>query len=195
MAGDAVRWMTYQELADALGIGSDSARNLVRRKRWARQTGNDGLARIGVPVEHLEAHADGGSDAPADTPLDPPADAPADGGMVAALEAHLASLQGEVACLTALNATGRADLEREQSRADALTQELAGVREALAAVAAARDTEATRAGQVTVLEAVLDLERQRLAEARAEADRWREAATAPRGLAALLMRLRRPPAA
>jgi len=49
-----VRSMTYAEIAVAFGISPDSARNLVRRKRWARKPGNDGLARIGVPMEHLE---------------------------------------------------------------------------------------------------------------------------------------------
>ena len=75
MAGDDIQWMTYAELAETLGIGADSARNLVRRKRWARQTGNDGLARIGVPVEHLEEHhkcADGAYDAPTSPPTSPP---------------------------------------------------------------------------------------------------------------------------
>lgn len=191
MPGDAVRWLTYQELADALGIGADSARNLVRRKRWARQSGNDGLARIGVPLEHLDAHTHGGIDSPSDPTANVPSEGGTDGGTMAALEAHLGSLQAEVGRLAALNATGRLDLEREQGRADALAQELAQVREALAAVTAARDAEAARAGQVAVLDAVLGIERDRLAEARREAERWREAAVAPRGLAALVARLRR----
>ena len=67
-----VQSMTYAELAAALGIGADSARNLVRRRRWHRTAGNDGMARIAVPVDYLDrASHDPGS---------PPADAPADGG-------------------------------------------------------------------------------------------------------------------
>ena len=67
-----VQSMTYAELAAALGIGADSARNLVRRRRWHRTAGNDGMARIAVPVDYLDraSHAPGS----------PPADAPADGG-------------------------------------------------------------------------------------------------------------------
>jgi hypothetical protein len=107
----------------------------------------------------------------------------------------VSTLEAEVSRLAALNVTGRSDLEREQGRADMLTRELAEVREALAAVTVTRDAEAARAGQVAVLEAVLEIERSRLAETRAEADRWREAATAPRGLAAIVARLRRPSAA
>ena len=75
-----VKWMTYAELAAALGIGGDSARNLARRKRWSRKPGNDGLARIGVPAEHLEHRklepvsppTDGPTDPPASPPIDPP---------------------------------------------------------------------------------------------------------------------------
>ena len=67
-----VQIMTYAELAAALGIGAASARNLVRRRRWHRTPGNDGMARIAVPVDYLDraSHDPGG----------PPADAPADGG-------------------------------------------------------------------------------------------------------------------
>jgi hypothetical protein len=41
-----VEWLTCDELADRLGIGRESARTLVKRKRWARKPGNDGRARI-----------------------------------------------------------------------------------------------------------------------------------------------------
>lgn len=64
-----VRSMTYAEIAVALGIGADSARNLVRRKRWHRKPGNDGLARIDVPIEHLR-----GVEGTADAPTIPPTD-------------------------------------------------------------------------------------------------------------------------
>ena len=42
------RSYTHGELASALGIGTPSARNLVRRKRLQWITGNDKLARIVV---------------------------------------------------------------------------------------------------------------------------------------------------
>jgi hypothetical protein len=41
--------MTYDEVAEALGIARESARQLVIRKRWGRRKGNDGRARIAVP--------------------------------------------------------------------------------------------------------------------------------------------------
>jgi hypothetical protein len=45
--------MTYDEVAEALGIARESARQLVIRKHWARRKGNDGRARIAVPEEAL----------------------------------------------------------------------------------------------------------------------------------------------
>jgi hypothetical protein len=48
-----IRWLTYDELAAALGITPDSARRLVARKKWPRRAGNDGRARIGVPAERI----------------------------------------------------------------------------------------------------------------------------------------------
>ena len=68
---DPVTWLSYDELADRLGIERESARTLVKRKRWARQTGNDGKARIGVPDDALEAR-----DIPGDDPRHDPAHVP-----------------------------------------------------------------------------------------------------------------------
>ncbi len=50
---DAVVWLTYDEIATWLGIERESARQQVKRKRWARQNGNDGKVRIAVPEEVL----------------------------------------------------------------------------------------------------------------------------------------------
>jgi len=55
---DGVRWLTYDEMAEALGIGRESARVLTQRKRWSRRAGNDGKARIGVPDEEIAARND-----------------------------------------------------------------------------------------------------------------------------------------
>lgn len=50
--GDS-RWMTYAELAEARGIKEPAAVRLVQRRRWERQPGNDGAARVAVPVAEL----------------------------------------------------------------------------------------------------------------------------------------------
>lgn len=137
-----VKWMTYAELAEALGIGGDSARNLVRRKRWGRQAGNDGLARVGVPVEYLAEHAPITS--PIDAPAEPPVDAPIDGGIIPILNRHIERLEIEI----------------EKLKTE-------------------RDAERTIAAQVGALNAVLEIERERAAELRAERDRLLDRLMAP----------------
>jgi hypothetical protein len=42
--------MTYAELAAVRGISALSAERLVRRRRWPRQAGNDGVVRVLVPL-------------------------------------------------------------------------------------------------------------------------------------------------
>jgi len=51
--GDGARRMTYAELAAVRGISLPSARRLVLRHHWPRQTGNDGVVRVTVPLAAL----------------------------------------------------------------------------------------------------------------------------------------------
>lgn len=167
---EGVKLLTYDEIAAAFGITRESARQLVIRKRWGRTKGNDGRARIEVPEDALTG-ADTSDHTPSapsdDTGHDPSGDT---GGGTSDLSAVVAVL------------------ERHAGRLEA---ELAAVRSRLGTVEAERDAARVAEGQVAVLTAVLEIERTRQAETRAEADRWREQATAPRGLAALVARLRR----
>ena len=48
------RLMTYAELGEAIGRSEIAARSVAIRKRWRRVLGNDGKARVAVPVEPLE---------------------------------------------------------------------------------------------------------------------------------------------
>jgi hypothetical protein len=49
ITGD-VTWMSYAELGHARGIDAASAKRLALRRRWRRHLGNDGTARVAVPV-------------------------------------------------------------------------------------------------------------------------------------------------
>jgi hypothetical protein len=49
-AGADTRWMSYAELGQARGINPASAKRLALRRKWRRQAGNDGTARVAVPV-------------------------------------------------------------------------------------------------------------------------------------------------
>jgi predicted RNase H-like nuclease (RuvC/YqgF family) len=57
--GDGARRMTYAELGAVRGISALSAERLVRRHKWPRQTGNDGVVRVLVPL--TEARTVGGN--------------------------------------------------------------------------------------------------------------------------------------
>src|SRR3954447_22402754 len=46
--------LTYPELATRLGRSEDAVKSLVKRKRWRRSIGNDGLAR--VTLDDAERH-------------------------------------------------------------------------------------------------------------------------------------------
>ena len=106
-ARDDVRWLTYAELGQARGISTASATRLAFRRKWRRQHGNDGAARVAVPV---------GEDRPADddrmtkqgdvTPV------------IRVLEAAVTSLteRAEAADRRADQAEARAD--RAETRAD-----------------------------------------------------------------------------
>jgi hypothetical protein len=52
--GHGARRMTYVELAAVRGISLGSARRLVLRHRWPRQTGNDGIVRVTVPLTAIQ---------------------------------------------------------------------------------------------------------------------------------------------
>lgn len=99
--------LTYDELADRLRISGASARNLVRRKRWARTTGNDGKARISVPVDAL--------DVPAETPIESPTSGATDG----AIAVQFARLEVEVQGLKDLVASERSRATAAEARAAA----------------------------------------------------------------------------
>lgn len=53
MADEERTWLTYEEAGKALGIKTASAKRLSFRRHWPHRAGNDGLARVGVPVTEL----------------------------------------------------------------------------------------------------------------------------------------------
>lgn len=54
MGNDEPRtWLTYAEAGRALEMQPGSVKRLSFRRKWPRRTGNDGLARVGVPVAEL----------------------------------------------------------------------------------------------------------------------------------------------
>ncbi len=114
MAGE---WLTYAELAKRLGTSTGAARVRAQRRRWKRQVGNDGLAKVFVPEDEELCPAR----APNVRPHDPP-DVPRTYTHEAELLKRLGELQGELAALaqrlaTAEGRAGAAEAQVEGLRA------------------------------------------------------------------------------
>ena len=135
-------WLTYDELAERLGIERESARQHVKRKHWARQKGNDGKVRIGVPEEVLSAKSEpsteGGTE-PVQAPVQPPVQDP---GVMAVLTRHIERLETQLE--EAIKRAGERDelmTQRDAARAerDIATTQVEALRAALAAAETDRD--------------------------------------------------------
>lgn len=109
---DDVRMMTYAEAAEILGVKLDSVKRRARNRRWKRETGNDGLTRIAVPVSVLP---DTSGDSPPDCPPDNTPDIRED---VLRLEKQVSALETEVRVLREAQADLRADRDawREEAQ-------------------------------------------------------------------------------
>lgn len=106
MTEGAMRWLTYDDMAEALGITPDSARRLAARHGWPRRPGNDGHALVAVPDDRLdhphEPHAEA---APDDAP-DVGHDARA---LIGYLERRVAALTDDLAAARRLGEEARAE--------------------------------------------------------------------------------------
>lgn len=156
--------LTYAELAEALSITAASAKRLAIRRGWSKTPGNDGKARVAVPVERLE--------------LEKPVAGDDTGAVAEAITGDDTRDEGKA------TATVAAILNQHIER---LGSELEAIRLKLELTERERDTERARAAQVEVLNAVLEVERRRSDEIRQERDKWEKLATAPRGLLAWLL--------
>src|SRR4051812_18056037 len=130
--GDA-RWLTYAELAQLRGISRASAERLAHRKRWRRQAGNDGRARLLVPLTEITPPQ---AIAPSIIP-----DARPDVGPDVTLDAWVGASPVEQAL--------REQLDREIGRADTLATQLDAEREKLAQLREARAALEARAAAHT----------------------------------------------
>jgi hypothetical protein len=119
----AETWLTYRELAQALGISAEAARQKAVRARWQRQRGNDGKARILVDPEAEKA---------AHTPRRRLDEHPDERRTFEALEAHIATLKEAVAKAEALG-------EQASKRVDHLVTELVEMSMRMAEQAAVAD--------------------------------------------------------
>ena len=152
------RSLSYDELADMLGIERESARHLAFRRRWRRTKGNDGKARVDVPLEILPqpgpvTPTGGRPDSPTDSSTDTPAGSLT--GSETVLTRHIERLE---AMLTDAQAR-LADVEADRDAARGEARDAVRAREAVEA-------------QLAALNIVLAVERQRVEDVKADRDRW-----------------------
>lgn len=106
------QWLTYAEAAAALGIKADSVRRRATARKWPRRQGNDGLARVLLPIGIV--------------PDRPPDDTPAPGPAVTpdlALVERAARAEAKADALTVQLADLRSDRDRWRDLAEKLTQD------------------------------------------------------------------------
>jgi chromosome segregation ATPase len=153
-----VIWMDYDQLAERLGIEHASARQRAKRGQWARRKDNMGRMQVGVPAEVLEA------------PPERVRERSPEGDHERVLGADMSAFIArqierlEAAVEAAQAKADEAILERDQMR-DERDQARDGMRE-VEKLKAAVDA------QVETLNAIMNLERQRAEELRADRDLW-----------------------
>lgn len=148
-----VRWMTYAELGEALGIDPESANRRARRQGWRRRMGNDHRTRVAVPLDALPDIIPDKPKAPQAVSGDGPGDIPPD------ISYTIKALEGEATAL-------REALQRERERADRTEAEAAQLREEREA---ARVQAARAEGEALGLREALAREEARAAEAARQA--------------------------
>lgn len=173
--------LSYEELADRLGINLTSARRLVLRRRWSKLRGNDGKAIIQVPEDFLQSRDDARDDSHDDGATDDAVTvAPPDPAAVALTDAmaRLAAAQDRIVELVEKLGWSEASLAAHC----VWLEELRAERDRWAEMVAAQQRESAAISERQ------QAERAQVEELRAERDRWREEATRPRGLLALFRR-------
>lgn len=118
---DGARWMTYAQLAAALGVEVESAKRRAVRGRWPRRMGNDQRMRVAVPATVLPTIGETVPEAVPPT-VPPPAPDPTLLLRLAVAEAEVKRLEETVAALKA-GAAGSAETT------GLLRQELAAARQ------------------------------------------------------------------
>ena len=158
----ASQWMTKAELAAVRGISVESADRLIRRQGWRKVPGNDGRARVLVPLSELRTFEQPCADSPTDAPAPDPTD---NTQAVRIAEAALATLREQIERERVRADSAQADRDRLAARVAEAEASLAAVTARAEAAEAARDRAEGRADRLTTAaaqtEAVLAGERTR----------------------------------
>jgi hypothetical protein len=158
-----ITWMTYADLGRARGISTASAKRLAIRRRWRRHQGNDGTARVAVPI--TEANQREARPTPVTSDITGDVSSETIDGDPSDIARVITALEGAIALLREQLAQAQQQVTAERNRADLAE--------------AGRDGERARADalrdQITELQAKIEDTERRLvtvgAEAKAAHDR------------------------
>ena len=171
--------LTYDELAERLGITPKSAKHLVWRKKWDRTKGNDGKARIQVPTCELpdRGTVQPAAQAPDRSNAQPPAEGTVGGVMQSPDQSPtqppvpVDDSSERIAELLTELAGARVSLDGERAR----REELSRMREADLDAAETRrlgDLERAADQHATELQSVRQLLQDRIGDLEGDRDRW-----------------------
>lgn len=158
----AEEWLTYSELGERLGVSAEAARQKAIRLRLRRQTANDGKAQVLVDVEDVRASSTPRK--PREQPNDDrltPDEQVSDERILAALDAHIATLKEMISKAEALTERERARADEERGRAEAERTRADRLQSRLDTIMDERASDARRTAEIE--QAVTDL-RSKLAE-------------------------------
>ena len=152
------RWMTYAEIAIALGLPSAKAgESKARRAKWERRLGNDGFARVAVPLSVLE------DPPPSRRPLEGATEAP----LLPPTDQMAADLRGAYEAVISETLRRAAAAEVRLAEAERQLSEIPALREAIGA----------SKGEAEALRRTIDHEREVRGRAEVEAAAQRERAS------------------
>jgi len=153
-----VIWMDYDQLAERLGIERASARQRAKRGQWARRKDNMGRMQVGVPNEALEP------------PPERVRERPPEGDHERVLGADISAfIARQIERLEAAVEAAQAKADEAMHERDQMRDERDQARDEM------REIEKLKAAvdaQVEMLNAIMNVERQRAEGLCADRDRW-----------------------
>jgi chromosome segregation ATPase len=138
---DAVRWLSYSQIAALRGISRTSAERMVRRAKWRRQVDNQGVTKAAVPLAYAEPERTNLPDRQGENPPDHSAFKAALAAIREAKDSEIVAKDALIAAKDSEAAGLRERADRAETRADraeaALTAERSRVDELMADLTAA----------------------------------------------------------
>ena len=133
-------WLTYEQVAERLGVTPEAIRQKAIRGRWHRSRGNDGKARVRLPEGRTDAVRTP-SERANTKPVRTLSERASAERLFKALEDHVETLKRDLAAREADLAAARSDIATERAEREALSADLDMMLARIAELQANVDTE------------------------------------------------------